>query len=150
MVERVGRGRIRAPAAAALGAVSAGLLAASPAVAGGRDTTLQIHVQVVEPCRIRISSAGLLDQLCGGGLQPVQVSVSDMLAELRAKAGEQLGSPPALPNLPSLPALPSLPTLGSPAAVVIDPQPRIGAAVERANQVAATIAERVRYITLAY
>jgi hypothetical protein len=146
MVERVGRGRIRVSAAAALGAVSAGLLAASPAMAGGQDTTLQIRVEVVERCRIRVLPGGLLDQACGGGLQPAQISVGEMVADLGARAAERLDSPPALPSSPS----PGPPTPGPPVTVVIDPMPRVGAAVERANQVAASIAERVRYITLAY
>ncbi len=90
MVERVARGRITVPAAAALTVMAAGMIKAGPADAAGRDTTMQIRVQVVERCRIRLAPSGTLDQWCGAGGAASQAPVSVDLSTLV----ERLARPP--------------------------------------------------------
>lgn len=70
MVEQVARGRLTLPAAAALGLVTLGAVAPAPAMADGRQATLQIRVQVVNACRIVLSGKGKkrkVTQVCGAG-----------------------------------------------------------------------------------
>ncbi len=143
MVERVARGRILVSAAAALGAVSAGLMAPGPAAAADRSATLQIRVQVVEPCQIRVLPGGTLRQACGGGgrSQPPLVSIGDLADHLAARL-PQPPAPIAAPSAPKLAPLPMPPGLHMP--------DRSPGANQRALGVAAGIAERVRFITLTY
>lgn len=143
MVERVGRGRILVPAAAALGAVSAGMLAAAPSLAAGRHDTLQIRVQVVEACQIRVLPGGALEQSCGGGsggLKP-RLSMGELIEDFRERAGDHFGRL----DVPVWPG-----GLDPPMTVAVDPVDRPASANRRAGAVAARIAERVRFITLTY
>jgi len=136
MVERVARGRLIVPAAAALTLMASGITGPDQALAGTRDTTLQIRVQVVESRQLRVSTIGQLAQSCGGG-----------------GVGALLPSLPSLPSPPSLPSLPAQvawPSNGVPSLVRIDPAERINRANQRANATAERIAQRVRYITIAY
>ena len=139
MVERVARGRISVPAAAAIGAVSAGLLFAGSAFAAGRDATLQIRVQVVDSCQVRLRPGGGLEQACGSGARlPPTLS--------RAKPGE----PSAADVTPSLEATDAEASAAASAPIDAEAPDRSTAAIQRANGVAAQIVERVRYITLTY
>jgi hypothetical protein len=143
MVERVGRGRIIVPAAAALGAVSAGMLAAGPSLAAGRDATLQMRVQVVEACQIRVLPAGRLEQSCGGGDRGArpQLSMGELIDGFRDRAGRQLGR---------LEASVWPGGLDAPMTVSVQPVDRRESANRRAGAIAADIAQRVRFITLTY
>lgn len=136
MVERVARGRLFVPAAAALGLMAVGIGGADQVSAASRDTTIQIRVQVVESCQIRVSNVGRVAQSCGGG-----------------GVGASLPSLPALRSLPSLPSLRRLvvwPIDALPSFVRIDPDERTNRANQRAKGIARRIAQRVRYITIAY
>jgi hypothetical protein len=156
MVERVARGRIMVPAAAALTVMAAGLMKPQPVAAAGREATLQIRVQVVEPCRIRLAPSGALDHACGAGGSLGQTPVSVQLSALV----EQLARPPlpgaiATPVMPSLsgsviaPASPTLPL--RPHTVSVETaNARLAAANQRANDVVERITQRVRHITVAY
>jgi hypothetical protein len=135
MVERVARGSIVAPAAVALGAATLGLMAPLPAV-GGQETTLQIRVQVVEACQIRLAPSGQLGELCpwSGGLQPLPtVEMPSFNATLPDPDGWMTPWPAVAP-LPS-------------------PKPIAGGfddANRRALGLAQEIAQRVRYVTLTF
>jgi hypothetical protein len=100
MVERVARGRIMVPAAAALTVMAAGMIKPGPADAAGRDTTMQIRVQVVERCRIRLAPSGTLDQWCGAGGAASQTPVSVDFSTLV----ERLARPPT--TMPARPIEP--------------------------------------------
>jgi len=134
MVERVARGSILAPAAAAVGAATLGLMAPLPA-AGGQAATLEIRVQVVEACQIRLAPSGRLGELCPW-------------------AGDSRSMPTI--EMPSLDAkLPRLerPMTSWPAIAPPPPMPPIGhfdAANRRALDLAQQIAQRVRYVTLTF
>jgi hypothetical protein len=152
MVERVARGRISVPAAAAIGAVSAGLFVAGSAFAAGRDATLQIRVQVVDSCEVRLNQGGGLDQHCGSGesLPPMittsivaepMITTSDVVEPLSGDESEQPGA---------MDAKGSSAASASAAAAGLDAPGRAVAASQRAKGVAAQIVERVRYITLTY
>ncbi len=142
MVERAARGRIMVPAAAALGAVSAGFVAASPVTAASRDTTLQIRVQVVEACQIRLTSGGVVEEICGNGgaVQP-RVTIRELIDRFEPSATR----PFAALEAPALPLAALRPGR-------LDPQPQLRAiaANQRAVGIAEGIAQRVRLITLAY
>jgi hypothetical protein len=139
MVERVARGRISVPAAAAIGAVSAGLLVAGSAFAAGRDATLQIRVQVVDSCEVRLNPGGGLEQACGSGARlPPALSM--------ARGGR--GS--AAVVMPSQEAAEAEAPASASATGDAEAPDRSTAANQRANGVAAQIVERVRYITLTY
>lgn len=142
MVERVARGRIMVPAAAALGAISAGLVAAGPAQAAGQDTTLQMRVQVVDACQISLAPGGTLDQVCGsGGQTQPRLTMSDLVDDFQARAARHFGAIAA-------PAWP--PGATAPAMLAVDGATRSASANQRAGGVAAQIAQRVRFITLTY
>lgn len=154
MVERVARGRIMVPAAAALTVMAAGMLASKPAQAAGRQATLEIRVQVVEPCRIRIGPSGALEQNCSGSsfaAPPVTVRLGDLVE--RSAIGEpayprRVAPPSRLVETPQL-----LPRSGSPPPAIVAPataSARFAAANQRASDIAATISQRVRFITVAY
>jgi len=122
MVERVARGRIMVPAAAALTVMAAGALDSKPAQASGRQATLEIRVQVVEPCRIRIGPSGTLEQNCSGSsfvASPVTVRLGDLVDRSAIVA---------------------------PSTAIA----RFAAANQRASDIATTISQRVRFITVAY
>jgi hypothetical protein len=142
MVERVARGRIMVPAAAALGALSAGLLAAGPAQAAGQNTTLQMRVQVVDACQIRLAPSGTLDQACGsGGRALPRLTVSDLIERLEGRLEAHFGA---------IEAPVWLPGATIPAILGVDGARRSAIANQRAGGIAAQIAERVRFITLTY
>lgn len=148
MVERVARGRIMVPAAAALGVLSVGLLAAGPAQAAGQDTTLQMRVQVVDACQIRLAPGGTLDQACGSGGQTLpRLTMSDLVEDFEARAAQHFGAiaAPAWPPGATAPAIPSVPAIFG-----VDGAARFSIANQRAGGVAAQIAQRVRFITLTY
>lgn len=154
MVERVAPGRIMVPAAAALTVMAAGVLDSRPAAATGRQATLEIRVQVVEPCRIRIAPSGTLEQSCLGSGSvgpPVTVRLDELV--------ERLGI--GLPERPPRPALPAgfgdaaqlSPPSGSISSGFVVPSTasaRIAAANQRAGAIATTISQRVRFITVAF
>lgn len=136
MVERVARGRLIVPTAAALGLMAANMVGADQVWAASRDTTLQIRVQVVESCQIHVSRVGRLAQSCGGG-----------------SVGATLPSVPSLRFLRSLPGFSgriAWPSDALPTLVRIDPAKRVNRANRRAQAIAARIAQRVRYITVVY
>ena len=143
MVERVARGRLIVPAAAALELIATGMARPEQAFAAGPETTLQIRVQVVESCQIQVSSVGRLAQSCGGG-----------------SVGNTLPSPPIGEVLDSLrqraAALASLEQRavwsggGVTSLITPDPAERIASANQRAAHMAERIAQRVRYITVVY
>ena len=142
MVEWVARGRIMAPAAAAVGALSAGLLASGTVQAGARDTTLQMRVQVVDACQIRLAPGGILDQACGSGGQTLpRVTMSDLIDGFGARAAHDLRPIEAL-------AWPQQVT--APAMLGVDGAARSMTANQRAVGLATQIAQRVRWITLTY
>ncbi len=142
MVERVARGRIMVPAAAALGALSAGFLAAGPAQAAGQDTTLQMRVQVVDSCSIRLAPGGALEQDCGsGGHTPPRQTISDLFERVKAGVGGHLGAIEA----PVWPPGATMPTIFR-----VDSAHRSFIANQRAGGIAMQIAKRVRFITLTY
>ncbi len=155
MVERVARGRIMVPAAAALSVMAAGMMKPDQANAAGPETTLEIRVQVVEPCRIRLAPSGSLEHGCGGGgsfsQTPVSVQLSGLVERFQATVQErsaQLERPPMLGSgivsaRPIGLATPQLPTVDAPSA-------RFAAANQRASDVAERIRQRVRHITVAY
>lgn len=149
MVERVARGSILAPAAAAIGVAALGMLKPMPAVAGPA-TTLQMRVQVVEACQIRLAPGGSLDELCGWNSEP------PTMPSLEPK---DFGAPPTIPKLPiagQLPQKPSfsdMPMLQWPSVTTSPPTlPSAGFADanRRALGLAQQIAERVRYVTLTF
>lgn len=142
MVERVARGRIVVPAAAAFGALSAGLLGSGPVLAGGQYTTLQMRVQVVDACSIRLAPGGFLDQACGSGGQTLpRLTMSDLIDNFQARAAQHFSAIEA-------PAWP--PTATVPAMLNVDGATRTSSANLRAGGVAAQIAQRVRFITVTY
>lgn len=159
MVERVARGRIMVPAAAALTVMAVGAFKSEPAHAAGRQATLQVRVQVVEPCRIRIAPVGTLEQSCGI-ISPMAAPVTVRLGDLVER---QAISFPALPMRPERPPLLAespqlLQPSGSISPVLSAPAPlssatlgnRFAAANQRAAAIATAISQRVRYITVAY
>lgn len=155
MVERVARGRIMVPAAAALSVIAAGMITPEQAKAAGPETTLEIRVQVVEPCRIRLAPSGDLAHGCGGGgslsQTPVSVQLSGLVERFEATVQERPAQTERPPMLASglVPARPS--GLTTPHVVSIDaPSARFAAANQRASDVAERIGQRVRHITVAY
>ena len=159
MVERVARGRIMVPAAAALTVMAVGALKSEPAHAAGRQATLQVRVQVVEPCRIRIAPAGTLEQSCGL-ISPMAAPVTVRLGDLIERQAISLPAQPLRPEPPPLPG--ESPRLlqpsGSITPALAAPEPlssatmgdRFAAANQRAAAIATEISQRVRYITVAY
>ena len=143
MVERVARGRIMVPAAAALTVIAAGMIKSEPAHAAGRETTLEIRVQVVEPCRIRIGPSGLLDQSCGGGagITPASVRIAELTGQLQSTAALRPGGF----TVPAQSRADMTGGIGGTGAA-----DRLAAANQRASAIALRISERVRYITVAY
>ncbi len=144
MVERVARGRIMVPAAAALTVIAAGMIKSEPAHAAGRETTLEIRVQVVEPCRIRIGPSGLLDQSCGGGgagITPASVRIAELTGQLQSTAALRPGGF----TVPAQSRADMTGRIGGTGAA-----DRLAAANQRASAIALRISERVRYITVAY
>lgn len=143
MVERVARGRLIMPAAAALGLIATGMARPEQASAAGRETTLQIRVQVVESCQIQVSNVGRFAQSCGGGgvgnalLPPPIGEVLDALRE-RAAALESLEQRAVWSGG------------GVTSLITLDRAERIASANQRAGQIAERIAQRVRYITVVY
>jgi hypothetical protein len=155
MVERVARGRIMVPAAAALSVMAAGMMKPDQAEAAGPETTLEIRVQVVEPCRIRLAASGDLEHWCGGGGRlgqtPAAVHLSALVERFEATVQgrpAQTGRPPTLPSG----AVPARPIgLATPHVVNNDaPSARFAAANQRASDLAERIGQRVRHITVAY
>ncbi len=143
MVERVARGRLIVPAAAALGLIATGMARPEQASAAGRETTLQIRVQVVESCQIQVSNTGRLAQSCGGGRVGnafPSPPIGELLDSLRERAA-------ALASLKQ-PAV--LSGGGVAALITLDRFERIASANRRAGQMAERIAQRVRYITVVY
>lgn len=142
MVERVARSRLIVPAAAALGLIATGMARPDQASAASRESTLQIRVQVVESCQIRVSNVGQLAQFCGGGGvgKPLpSLPIGEILDSLRGHAA-------ALASLQQR-------TIWSGYGVTsisVDPAERIVSANQRASQIAERIAQRVRYITVVY
>lgn len=133
MVERVARGSILAPAAAILGAATIGLLKPVPATAAS-ETTLQIRVQVVEACQIRLAPGGRLGELCAGspGSSPLPAIEMPALAPAR-RLPSRIGAMPPLSRIPP-----------------ILPRRDIDDANRRALSLAREIAERVGYVTLTF
>ena len=170
MVERVARGRIMVPAAAALTVMATGLMKPQLAEAAGRDATIAIRVQVVEPCSIRLAPSGALEQACGGGTfsqTPVAVQLSALVEQLGrpslpgagttpapAPQPSPIGTPLRPPTLgamtPAQPPLATLAPLAPPTLSVEAPSARLAAANQRATAVVERISQRVRHITVAY
>lgn len=155
MVERVARGRIMVPAAAALTVMAAGMVKSEQANAAGPETTLEIRVQVVEPCRIRLGPSGALAHGCGGGgsqsQMPVSVQLSGLVQRFEATLQERLAQPERPPMLGSggMPARPI--GFTTPHVVSVDAlNARFTAANQRASDIAERIGQRVRHITVAY
>jgi hypothetical protein len=155
MVERVARGRIMVPAAAALTVMAAGMVKPEQANAAGPETTLEIRVQVVEPCRIRLAPSGGLAHSCGGGgplsQTPVAVQLSGLVERFDATVQERLAQTERPPML-AIGIVPARPIeFTTPYVVSIDaPSARFTAANQRASDVAERIGQRVRHITVAY
>lgn len=134
MVERVARGSILAPAAAAIGAAALGMMKPLPATAG-QETTLQMRVQVVEACQIRLAPEGGFGEICGwSGTPPPMPSIDP----------RDFGSMPPPRDRP-MPPWPEVTT--SPPTF---PAMRFDEANRRALGLAQKIAERVRYVTLTF
>jgi|GEM_PF-2327057 len=154
MVERVARGRIMVPAAAALTVMAAGAIESGSAHAAGRQATLEIRVQVVEPCRIRVAPSGALEQSCGGS-SAVSAPATVRLGDLLERSAMRLPERSTRPDAPSLFTdrlrATARPEFASPA-VVVPPSgtARFAAANQRAGEIAARIGQRVRFITVAY
>lgn len=154
MVERVARGRILVPAAAALTVMAAGVVDSRPVHASGRQATLEIRVQVVEPCRIRIGPSGTLEQACGG-TSFVAPAATVRLGDLvdRVAIGEPAAPLRGSASILSRETLQPLPTSGSPPTALVAPSTatdRFAAANQRSSDIATTIGQRVRFITVAY
>ena len=177
MVERVARGRIMVPAAAALTVMATGLMKPQPVEAAGRDATIGIRVQVVEPCSIRLGPSGALEHECGGGgslsQTPVAVQLAALVEQLARQPLPGASTAPALPPRPSpigtplqpptlgavnpplapLPTMAPLPAMApmAPSTVSFEaPSARRVAANQRATDVVERITQRVRHITVAY
>jgi hypothetical protein len=154
MVERVARGRIMVPAAAALTVMATSMMKPEPANAAGPATTLEMRVQVVEPCRIRLAPSGALAQECGGGSlgqTSVAVQLSGFVERFEATVQQRLEQP-AHPTMLGGVGMPTG-SIGLAPAFAADasaPSARFAAANQRANDIAERIGQRVRYITVAY
>lgn len=154
MVERVARGRIMVPAAAALTVMATGMMKPEPASAAGPATTIEMRVQVVEPCRIRLAPSGALAHDCSGGSfgqTSAAVQLSGLVERFEPTVQQRLEQPerPAMLGGVGLPTGP----VGLSPALAADtsaPSARFAAANQRANDIAERIGQRVRYITVAY